>query len=347
MVSRVSPAWQAGTVPPARRSSAPIVTWDKVALAPIVLVRGKEELLAERAADRLLALARTQAEEMSPPTTLEVTRLEAAGYASGQLSVLASPSLFSEPRYLEITGMEALNDACATDLLAYLADPAPDVTLVLRHSGGVKGKKVLDALAAAGVPVVQCDPVADRDKGAFVVAEFQRQRRSIDPDAVVALVEALGSDLRELAAGAGQLLQDVAGPVRVADVDRYYGGRVEASGFKVADAAVAGQTGEALALLRHAMATGTDPVPLVAALALKLRTMAKVAAARGREGALKGLAPWQVDRARRELRGWSPEGLATAILAVADADAAVKGESRSAGFAIERAVVAVAQARGA
>ena len=34
----------------------------------------------------------------------------------------------------------------------------------------------------------------------------------------------------------------------------YHGGKIEATGFRVADAAIAGNSGEALALLRHALA---------------------------------------------------------------------------------------------
>src|SRR5690606_28403970 len=121
-------------------------------------------------------------------------------------------------------------------------------------------------------------------------------------------------------------------------VARYYGTRVLATGFAVADAAVTGATAEALALVRHALETGTDPVPLVAALASKLRTLAKVGAARGRAGASElGLAPWQVERAQRDLRHWTADALAQAIEAVAAADHEGKGAPRSPALAGERA----------
>src|SRR5690606_31391203 len=160
----------------------------------------------------------------------------------------------------------------------------------------------------------------------------------------------LGTDLRELAAACQQLASDTTGTISVDVVARYYGGRVEATGFRVADAAAVGKAGEAVALLRHALATGSDPVPLLAALAAKLRTLVKVGAARG-QGLDPvrdlGLASWQVDRARRELAGWTPESLAAAIAAVAQADAEVKGAGRDPVFAVERAVLAVARAAGA
>jgi DNA polymerase-3 subunit delta len=121
---------------------------------------------------------------------------------------------------------------------------------------------------------------------------------------------------------------------------------VNATGFAVADAAIAGKGGEATALVRHALSTGVDPVPLIAALASKLRTLVKVGASRGRGlDPVKdlGLAPWMVDRARRELQRWNADSLAEAIEAVAQADADVKGASRAPAFALERVVRRVAE----
>jgi len=309
----------------------------------VVLVAGSEGLLADRAVDRLVGLARA-----ADPST-EVVRLDGAEYVAGELGVATSPSLFAEDKLVVVDGLERGTDALYADVTDYLAAPAPGTVVVVRHGGGQRGKKVLDVLKATAT-VVSCDPItSDSEKSAFVTAEMRRAGRRIDGQAVRALLDAVGSDLRELAAACSQLVADTTGLIGAEDVERYYGGRIEATGFRVADAAIAGQTGEAVALLRHAMATGVDPVPLVAALAAKLRTLAKVGAVRSRgAGALRelGLAPWQVDRAVRDLRHWTPEGLATAIGAVAQADAEVKGEGRDPWFAVERAVLRVASATG-
>jgi DNA polymerase-3 subunit delta len=217
---------------------------------------------------------------------------------------------------------------------------------VLRHGGGQRGKRLLDAVRAAGHPVAVCETIKrDADKAAFVTQELRRAGRRMEARAVRSLVDAVGSDLRELAAACAQLVADTSGVISVEVVERYYGGRIEATGFRVADAAVDGNAGEAVALLRHAFATGVDPVPLVAALAARLRVLAKVSAVRGRgPGAERdlGLAPWQVDRSRKELNRWTPEALASAITAVAQADAEVKGASRDPRFAVERAVLRIA-----
>lgn len=311
-------------------------------LARVVLVLGPEELLAERAVDRLVMLAR----ERHP---VEVTRLEGGEYAAGSLGVVTSPSLFAEDRVVIVTGAERATDELIADALAYLEAPQDDVVLVLCHAGGQRGKKLLDVVRSLGNPVVACEPLKkDAEKSAFVTAELRRAGRRADPAAVRGLVDAVGSDLRELAAACAQLAADTTGAIGADVVERYYGGRIEATGFRVADAAVEGNAGQAVALLRHALATGVDPVPVVAALAAKLRVLAKVAATRGRGSAgLRdlGLAPWQVDRALRDLARWTPESLAAAIATVAQADAEVKGASRDPRFAVERAVLRVASGR--
>jgi DNA polymerase-3 subunit delta len=309
-----------------------------------VLVRGAEQLLAERAVERIVARARAADPEV------DVERTDAADYTAGMLAVLTSPSLFSDAKVVVVEGLDRAGDDLMSDALGYVAEPLDSAVVVLCHGGGQRGKALLDAARAAGAPEITCDPItSDSDKLSFASAELRRAGRRADGQALRALVDAVGSDLRELASACAQLVADTTGVVGADAVERYYGGRVEATGFQVADAAVAGESGRAVALLRHALATGLDPVPLVAALAARLRLLAKVGAVRGRgaEAARElGLAPWQVDRAARELRAWTPEGLAAAISAVARADAEVKGEGRDARFAVERAVLAIAAAAG-
>jgi DNA polymerase-3 subunit delta len=192
---------------------------------------------------------------------------------------------------------------------------------------------------------VDCQPLKkDADKMAFVSAEFRAASRRIDQEAVLALVNAVGANLSELAAACSQLVADSDGTVTSDTVDRYYGGRVEATAFKVADAAMAGNGPLALSTLRHALATGADPVPLVAALAAKLRTVARVAGASGSPAQIAadlGMQPWLVEQAQRDVRRWTPDGLVRSIQATAEADAQVKGLSRDPVYAVEHAVTVI------
>ena len=278
--------------------------------------------------------------------TLRSAGSTAGSYEAGTLAMNVSPSLFGEHKLIEVEGVESMNDAFLADALTYLAHPEPDAVLVLRHGGGVRGKKLLDAVKAGGWPVVDCQPLKkDADKVAFVAAEFRAAGRKITSDAVQALVNAVGANLSELAAACSQLIADATGAVTPEMVDRYYGGRIEATAFKVADAAMAGNGPLALSTLRHALATGADPVPLVAALAAKLRTLAKVAGAQGSSAQIArelGMQPWLVEQAQRDVRRWTPDGLVRAIQATAEADAQVKGLSRDPVYAVEHAVTVIA-----
>ncbi|MGO0575175.1 DNA polymerase III subunit delta [Ornithinimicrobium panacihumi] len=314
------------------------------------LITGPEEIVAERGAESVVEQVRAVEPEA------EVVKLYAASYQSGELLVHASPSLFGGWTIIVVHDMDEADDALVEDLLAYLDQPADGVTLVVRHKSGNRGKKVLDTLKKNGARVIEAKAVkTERDKVDFVKHEFREARRKILDEAVGALVQSVGKDVRELAGACAQLIRDVEGTIEAEDVHTYYGERVETTGFKVAEAALAGDERTAMGLLRHAMLGGLDPVPIVAVLAMQLRQVGKVASAgRGSSAQVArdlSLAPWQVDQARRVAQGWDGERLGRAIQAVARADVDVKGglrteaTVRSPEFAVERAVLEVCRAR--
>jgi DNA polymerase-3 subunit delta len=133
-------------------------------------------------------------------------------------------------------------------------------------------------------------------------------------------------------------------------VSTYYRGRAEASGFTVADRAVEGRLSEALELLRWALAVGVSPVLITSGLAQGVRLLGRVGGAPRGQGAAAlaadvGAPPWKIDKVRQQLRGWTPEGVARALAAVAEADAQVKGEGTSPGYALEEAIRTIAACR--
>lgn len=313
--------------------------------APVVLVSGPEDFLADRAIRSLRDLLKAE------DPSIEINDIEADQYAPGELITLASPSLFDEPRLIRVASVEKCTDAFITETLQYLRAPADDTYLVLRHGGGVRGKKLLDAIrggAGNGIEVTCLELKKDTEKTEFAAAEFALAGRRVTGGAIRALVSAFSGDLAELAAACQQLLADDADEITEITVERYYSGRVETNAFTVADAAIAGRHGEALVLLRHALSSGADPVPIVAAFAAKMRTMAKIAGTRAPAGQLAqrfGLAPWQVDRARRDLHGWTERGLGRSIETIADTDARIKGLGRDPVYALER-MIGIIAARG-
>ena len=189
------------------------------------------------------------------------------------------------------------------------------------------------------------------DRMTFIREEFRAEGRRIEDGGVRALIDALGSDLREIASACAQLAADTTGVIDQSVVTRYYRGRAEAGGFAVADRAVEGRLAEALEHLRWALAVGVSPVLITSALAQGVRLIGRVgAASRSKPAAALaaelGAPPWRIDKVRQQLRGWTPDGIARALAAVAEADAQVKGEGANPGYALEVAVRAIVAARG-
>ncbi|MFI7578537.1 DNA polymerase III subunit delta [Micromonospora sp. NPDC049497] len=313
-------------------------------LAPILLVLGDEELLATRAVSEAVARARA----VDPD--VDVREYQAGALAVGELAEMLSPSLFGGRRLLVVrAGQDARKDLVAA-LLAYAKNPDPDVQLVVLHLGAAKGKAFADGLRAAGATVVPAAKLkGHRDRVTFIRDEIRRAGGRCTEDAAEALIAAVGNDLRELAAACSQLIADTDGRIGADTVARYYRGRVEVTGFTVADATMVGDVPGALEALRWALHVGVDPVPIADALADGVRTVARVASAgRGSPYQLAstlGMPSWKVERAQRQGRGWTPEGLVLAMRAAAECNAAVKGGAEDRAYALEKAVFSVVAAR--
>jgi DNA polymerase-3 subunit delta len=314
--------------------------------SPLTLVVGDEELLVSRAISEVVRTARA-----SDPA-VDVRELDAAQLQPGDLSELLSPSLFAERRIVVLRDVQDLGKDTAAEVLAYLADPLDEVTLLLVHAGGAKGKSLLTSLqAAAGRTIPAARITRPGERRDFLRGELRADGRVVEEEAVAALLEAVGNDLRELASAASQLLSDTEGHITVEAVARYHRGRAEANGFAVAERAVEGDLAGALELVRWWSMVKLEHVLVTSALANTLRSMAMVASAgRSPAGVLAGqlgMPSWKVEKTQRQVRGWRPEGLVAAFQAVAAADADVKGGAVDQDYAVERMLLAVVQARGA
>lgn len=310
----------------------------------LVLIQGAEALLADRAISQIISA--------SPQAT--VTTLTADEVELGTITDSLAPSLFGDARIVVIKEIQDLTAECTDEVIEYLTNPDESLNLVLWHKGGVKGKALVDKVKKAGAQIIAVEAIKkDSDKAEFVRSEFKQLGRKISTEAVQALIDSLGSDLRELGGACSQLASDVAAGkvIDESDVADYQQGRIETTGYDVADAVLDGKTALALISLRNAINTGTDPVLIVSAIAASIRTMAKVS---GTSRGLKsfdlasqlGLPPWQIDKARRQLSGWSENALARSVIVLAQADADIKGAAADPAYALERAIITISTARG-
>ena len=310
----------------------------------IYLLLGSESALADRALGKLLAELKAE--------RAEITTLFAGEVSVGEISDALSPSLFSERRALILRDLQDLADEAKNEITRYLDATDPTLTLVLIHKGGVKGKALLDQIKKAKPEIIACEPLKkESEKEDFVRNLFLDLGRKVSPAAVSALVNATGTDLRELSAAVSQLASDSpAGLIEESHVNKYHQGKVETTGFDVAYKVMEGNLPESLITLRHAITTGTDPVMITSAIASSLRGIAKVSGInRGQKsfelaGEL-GMAPWQIDKARRQLNGWNANTLTVAVAAIAKCDAQVKGGASDPIYALEQALTRICAAR--
>lgn len=308
------------------------------------LILGSEAALADRALAKLQAELKTE--------NAEVTSIHAADAVIGDIADALAPSLFSERRALVIRDLQDLPEDSKDEITRYLDQSDLSTTVIFLHKGGVKGKALLDAIKKIKPEIIPCEPLKKEiEKQEFVRNLFLDAGRKATPAAVAALVNAIGGDLRELTAACSQIIADApAGPIDEKEVDKYHQGRIETTGFDVADAALEGNLSVALLQLRAAIETGTDPVMVTSAIASALRSMAKVSGANRNAKSFElagqlGMAPWQIDKARRQLSGWTPRGIVSAVSAIALADAQVKGAASDPIYALEHAISQIASAR--
>jgi DNA polymerase-3 subunit delta len=307
------------------------------------LILGEEELLVERAVAVVLAQARALAGSADVP----VNRLRAGEVSTSELAELLSPSLFADERVVVLdAAAEAGKEAVA--LIASVAGELPEGTmLVVVHSGGGRAKALAGQLRELGAEVHTCAKITKAaERAEFVRGEFRALKVKVSADTVTALIDAVGSDIRELAASCSQLVADTDGRVDPASVRRYHSGKAEVKGFDIADKAVLGDVAGAAEALRWAMMSGEPRVVLADALAEAVHTIARVAPLSGdpyRLASELGMPPWRIEKAQKQSRRWSRDGVATAIRLVAALNADVKGAAADADYALESAVRQVAE----
>ena len=304
---------------------------------------GDEDLLVERAVSAILRAARASAGTEDVP----VNRLRAGDVSTHELAELLSPSLFADERVVVLeAAAEAGKDAAAL-IAAAAADLPPGTMLVVVHSGGGRAKALAGQLRELGA---QTHPAAKITKAAeradFVRAEFRALKIKADEDTVVAMLESVGSDIRELAAACSQLVADTAGQVDAAAVRRYHSGKAEVTGFEIADKAVAGDVAGSAEALRWAMSRGVPHVLLADALAEAVHAIARIGPLSGdpyRLAGELGMPPWRIQKAQKQARRWSRDKVATAIRLVATLNGDVKGAAADPDYVLEVTVRKVAE----
>ena len=198
------------------------------------------------------------------------------------------------------------------------SSPPTAPTLVLRHAGGVRGKKLLDAIRARHrrrhrdrLRRAQ----AGRREADFAAPSSGRRAQRSAPGALRALVAAFADDLAELAAACQQLIADAPrrdhrGRRRALLRRPGRDQRVRGRGCRDRRPPRRGAH-RRCGTRSHRRRPGADRRRVRHEDAHDGEGRRASRSVRPQLAAALGLAPWQVDRARRDLAGWTDEGLGT------------------------------------
>jgi DNA polymerase-3 subunit delta len=258
-----------------------------------------------------------------------------------------------EGRLVIVDDVDAWKAAEVKELTAYLASPSPETVLAL-VAGEIKSDSALAKAVAKAGQVLAYD-VPKKKLPEWVAEQFGRLGARAEPDACRALVEIVGDDLDELATEADKLAT-WAGTDHVItrrDVELLAAGRAETAIFAVTDAwgrrdvAATLRSTEEL-LERSYRARSGELMRIVSSMVAhvgRVRRCQKLAeeGVRPRDAAASlKLHPFVAEKAFAQAANFTADELASAIVELAELDAASKGGSKlPADLELERTLVAM------
>src|SRR5262249_9915214 len=143
-------------------------------LTAMVLLLGEEELLVSRGVEATIAAAR------HADSATEISEHTGSALEASALYELLSPSLFGGRRVVVIRAAHELKAPVIEGLTTLLATPDPEITVVVHHNGGARGKAVLDLARKAGAHRILCAKLTRAEERLdFVRSEVRRAGATI------------------------------------------------------------------------------------------------------------------------------------------------------------------------
>lgn len=302
--------------------------------APVYLLQG-EEFLAEEGLQKV----RTQ----TGADPLSEAHFDSGVDATELLTALETPSLLGGPRLVIVMGAQDLKKDQYEPVERYLESPSPYSVLVLVASGRTK----LDAAVRRAGEVISLDAPKGRRLVAWLRQRAREQGLKLDERGAWALIDAVGTELRDLDGALQQLVANFpAGTIGPAQVKHAFPRLADERIFAFMDAVGDRRLPLAMTTLRRLLDQGDEPLVIFGSLAGQIRRMlrAKPLADRGAGavGNALGLPGWRAERLTKQARAYREEELAAAMSILARTDIEMKGAGElSPAVALERAVIEI------
>ena len=302
--------------------------------AAVYLLKGESFLVDE-------ALHKLYVETAADP--LSQIALDAAAPAAEILHALETPTLLGGRRLVVVRDVQDLKKEQVDALARYLGSPSPFSILVLVASGRTK----LDEAVKKAGSVIALDPPKGRRLVGWIRERGRAQQLKLDDSAAWALIDSVGTELRDLD-GALQQLATALGrqnSVTAPEVRRLFPRLADERTFALTDAVGDRRLSQAMVALRRLLEQEEHPLMLLGALTGQVRRMmrARQHATGGAQavGDALGLPSWRAERLAKQARSYREEELVDALEVLARTDAEMKGGDLPAELALERAVVQI------
>ena len=302
--------------------------------APVYLLSG-ETFLAEEAIDRIRAEAGTD--------PLSEASFGADAPTAEILGALETPSLLGGRRLVVLRDAHDLNKEHVEALLRYLETPSPSAVLVLVAAGRTK----LEAAAKGAGSVITLETPRGRRLVSWIRERGRDHRLRVDDRAGWALVDSVGTELRDLDAALEQLSTRLGhgASIGAAEVRNAFPRLADERVYAFQDAVGERRLPVAMTALRRLLEQGDEPLMIFGSLSSQVRRMLRARrfadVSAKAVGDAMGLPSWRAERLQRQCRSYREEELVAALSLLALTDVEMKGGDLPPEAALERAVVQI------
>ena len=326
---------------------------------PVYLITGSDGPKVETAITRLRT--HFEAESVETVSALDTSGEEAVGLCN-------AGSLFGDARLIVVADVDGAKQtdgrrkggwkaADVEAVSAYLSNPAPATVLAL-VSDELKASSALWKACAKAGAVLAYD-VAKKELHAWVAEQFRQRGTRAESDAVAALIELVGDDLRTLKVEVDKIATWAGDePIGGREVEALVPSNADVPIYELTEAWSARDSARALAVCETLFDRDSKPrrdvAPrLAGSLAghlSRLRALKQLAAdgVKPKEAAERlKLHPFRAQKLYGQAEGFSVKELDDAVLRLAELDGALKGRSKLApDLEVQRTLVALSRRPG-
>ena len=314
----------------------------KGSLDPVYVLVGTERLLIERVVDTV----RKAVDSMGAPG-FNIEVFDGKGLdAARVISAARTLPMMADTRLVLLRHVDAMTPTEQTNLAEYLDDPCDSACLLITATK-LDGRAKLSKTAKKAGVLIEAKPLRGRELREFIRAEATAREHNIAPQAIEALLDAVGDDLAaiddaverlSLFVGAGQRIDADAVTMCVTRI------RVE-SIWSLVDAIGLKDRRKGVAAAQSLLDDREPPLRLLAMVARQLRIVARMREAlseglRPQDAAKRaGAPPFKAGDLTESARRFTADSLGDAFTLIAETDRALKGSKRPPDVILQDAVL--------